>query len=526
MYARSPSRPKPQTAKLAKFDAPTAGWISNRALSDPRSIEGPGAAILDNFFPTSSKVTLRRGAARHSEPSSSPVASLFSYNNGTNERLYAATATDVYDISTIAPSSVLSGKTSGDWSIVQFATTGGVFLIGVNGADAGFIFDGASFSALSITFSGGSLTTADMSYVWVYKNRLWFAQKNSMTAWYMPVDAIAGTPVALPLGGVFGMGGALLFGQTWSLDSGADGGLSEQCIFVSTEGEVAVYQGTNPAVAAEWQRVGVYRIGTPLGKKAFLRGGGDLAIATSVGLVPLSKAISLDVSSLNVATISYKIADAWAEAVEKRGLAGWSVQLWPQQKMALISTPNLIDASSPVVFVSNAETGAWCRFTGWDVLCMEVFQGKLYFGSPDGVVYVANEGGVDDAMPYTGIVLPLFNDFGSPASLKTPKIARAIVRAFSPISTYISAQVDFEARLPMTPDASGASTDNLWGAGVWGTSVWGAITPTVVNQEWQSVSGAGYSLSLAGQITSGSAAPLDAEIIRMEFTYTEANIVS
>src|SRR3546814_14980166 len=31
------------------------------------------------------------------------------------------------------------------WGTAQFATTGGVYLIGVNGSDEGFIFDGAEF---------------------------------------------------------------------------------------------------------------------------------------------------------------------------------------------------------------------------------------------------------------------------------------------------------------------------------------------------------------------------------------------
>src|SRR3546814_7978346 len=61
----------------------------------------------------------------------------------------------------------------------------------------------------------------------------------------------------------------------------SDSGLSEQNIFVSTEGEVAVYQGSDPGEAATWSKVGVYRIGKPLGARAHFRGGGDIAIATS-----------------------------------------------------------------------------------------------------------------------------------------------------------------------------------------------------------------------------------------------------
>src|SRR3546814_3930081 len=91
-----------------------------------------------------------------------------------------------------------------------------------------------------------------MSYVWVYKSRLWFAQKDSMTAWYMDnADSIGGTAEPFPLGGVFGLGGSLLFGSAWSIDSSSDSGLSEQNIFVSTEGEVAVYQGSDPGERSE-----------------------------------------------------------------------------------------------------------------------------------------------------------------------------------------------------------------------------------------------------------------------------------
>src|SRR3546814_8798766 len=67
-------------------------------------------------------------------------------------------------------------------------------------------------------------------------------------------DSIGGPAEPFPLGGVFGLGGSLLFGSAWSIDSSSDSGLSEQNIFVSTEGEVAVYQGSDPGEAATWSK--------------------------------------------------------------------------------------------------------------------------------------------------------------------------------------------------------------------------------------------------------------------------------
>lgn len=641
MYARRQTRPKPRKSELKSFAAPIAGWISNRSLAIPQEPGQPqGAAILDNFIPRATSVQLRRGKVLYSTlgMGTEDATSLFSYNNGDVEKLFAATPSTIYDITSVPiPYSVelvnelgellgdefgnwfgwnstefgevMTGYTGGNWIVVQFATTGGVYLIGVNGVDQGFIYDGVNFypiypggvtslaydaktvdftvgdivtgatsgatgtvfrinvenatdgqlllhtvaggpftdnelitgtgggsatadgaseiAAPGITFPGG-LTTANMSFVWVYKNRLWFAQNDSMNAYYLDnVDSVGGSATVFPLAGVFGRGGKLLFGQTWSLEGSLEGGMSEQNVFVSTEGEVAVYQGIYPGEADTWSKVGVYRIGKPLGNRSFIRGGGDIAVSTSVGLVPLSKAIELDVTSLNVATVSYKIADAWSDAVQIRGLTGWQAELWPELKIAAFAPPTPDSVPVPVLFVTNTETGAWSRFTGWQALCFEVFQGRLYFGSPDGKVFIANVSGQDDGQPYTGVVLPLFEDLGTPASAKVAKLARAVVRATTPVNDLVSWHSNFNMSMPAAPSSTPISgTLSVWDAGQWGLSIWDADSPQVISENWRSIGGLGYSCSVSFQVTSGSIPPLDAELIRIDATYTTAEVVS
>lgn len=355
MYTRPLTRQKPRSAIPKSFGAPVAGWIANRALSAPGGLASQqGAAILDNFFPRSTSVQLRRGKTIYCTlgNGTEDATSLFSYNNGATRRLFASTPTTIYDITEVAfPyeveitdeddnqlvdengnwfgwystefADVAGGFTGGNWVTVQFATTGAVYLIGVNGENTGFIFDGTDFfpyvsggvfrlaydnetseftegaqitggtSGATATIyrvipvegtdtgelwlidktgdfqdnealtddDGGAadaagadeiavpgvdfpngLTTADMSFVWAYKNRLWFAQQGTMNAWYMDdVDSVGGDATIFPLSGVFGRGGVLLFGSVWSLQGGAEGGLSEQNVFVSSEGEVAAY---------------------------------------------------------------------------------------------------------------------------------------------------------------------------------------------------------------------------------------------------------------------------------------------
>lgn len=564
MYFRPQGQQKkPRTAQQRQFPAPTSGWVSNRSLALPEG--APAAAVLDNFFPRSGSVKLRRGKQLYAtlENDAVDVTALFSYRNGNNERLFGANENVIYDLTEVVfPESteivdededliitetgdwfgvsstegldVMSGFTGGDWSTVQFATTGNIFLLGVNGEDDGFIFDGATFTAnTGVVFmdSDGTTptpyTTADMSFIWVYKSRLWFVRKDSLDAFYMEdVDAIAGNAIRFPMAGIFGLGGSLLLGQNWSLGTSDQGGLGEQNVFVSTQGEVAIYQGSYPGNADDWSKVGVYRIGTPLGKRAFIRGGGDLAIATSVGLVPLSKAIELDVTSLNIATVSYPIADAWDTATSLRGLQNWQCQLWPEQKMAVISPPNLIGSNDPVLFVSNTETGAWCRYTNWYALCMEVFRGQLYFGTTEGRVYMANVSGMDGTDTYTGSCVPMHEDAGSPGAKKIANIARAVTRANVRTNGKISVSYDFSLALPAGPDATATTGGNLWGVGIWGQAVWSTGIPSVINQPWRSVGGMGYTFAPCYQVTSGSVQPLDEELISMQVDYLTAEIVT
>jgi len=636
MYALRKSRPKPRTAQPKKWSAPVAGWVSNRALADPKSIEGPGAAVLDNFFPKATGVALRRGKSLYAtlENTSLDVRSLFGYRNGTQEQLFGANDETIYDLSSIpfpdaaflvtdigddigtdtgdvfgwgstAGFEVATGYTGGDWSVIQFATTGGIYLIGVNGVDIGFIYDGeifypnvkggvtrlgydaktGNFTAGEVVTGGtsgatatiwrvadngdgtgallvtdvtgtfqdneiltdpvtgsatengapgnavpgmdfGSLTSADMNFVWSYKNRLWFVQKDFLSSWYLDVDSIGGTAVEFPMGGVFSNGGYLMFGARWSLESGVSGGLSDQNIFVSSQGEIAIYQGISPSEASTWNLVGVYRVGAPLGKKAYIRGGGDLAIATTVGLVPLSKAIALDVTALNVATVSYKIADAWTEAIPLRGNTNWQALIWAENKMALVAPPDMIGSSSPVIFVSNTETGAWARFTGWQALCMETYRGQLYFGSPEGKVFLANVGGLDEGAAYSGAVVPLFDDLGEPGAAKVGTVGRARTRSSAAISDRLDLLTDYNTFLPAAPDATPLTGTNTWGDGIWGTSQWGNPTPAFIGQEWRSIGGIGSTVAPAYQVTSGSIAPIDVELIDMETLLTVAGLVS
>ena len=593
------TKTKPRKTTLASFPVPTAGLISNRNLALPTG-QGvpPGAAILENWFPTPSTIRLRRGLQRRATiDDEKPVKSLFTYVLGEQQQLFAATDDGIYDVTASDdPAPILTGTTNGDWVTLQFSTTGGTYVIGVNGSDTGFIYDGTSFWpyitggiwSMAVTTSpdfvpgevvtGGTsgatatvwavetgilylrdktgdfeaaeaitgsiagagtvdsvavvaapgpegMDPADMSYVWAYKQRIWFIGKNTLNAWYLPVDQVGGVAEAFPLGGVFNRGGSLLFGQNWSLDSGGDGGLSEQNVFCTTQGEVAAYQGLSPDSAETWGKVGVYRIGVPLGKKAFIRAGGDLVIATSIGFIPLGQAIQRDYAALGTIAISQPIADEWRNAVTLRGMTDWHCELWGEGGMVLVAPPTPSDMA-PVVFVTNSDSAAWATFTGWRPVSMEVFRGALILGSIEGKVQNAWVGGKDEDLPYTGIAMPLFNDMGGPGQRKFAEFARAVLRSTIGVVEKIAARFDWDMSVPAAPAGVVPAVQSLWDLGEWDSSVWNEAALVNIQDQWRSVGGTGYAATVVLQVTSGADIPADVELVRLDYTYSQGDIVT
>lgn len=554
--AQSAGGARPRAAQLKTFPAPTSGWIANQNLLTPNALAANGqrvigASVLENWFPTATGIRMRGGSDLFATvgDGTEDVVSVFSYVNGNNEKLFAATNDAIYDITSPATPSTLvltddagntlvdqSGNTlisslsipagpdvdllaNGNWSVEQFSTPGGTFLVCVNGVDSPLIFDGTNW-ATTPAITGVDPTT--LSFVFASKFRLWFIQKDTMNIYYLAPNAIGGAAVLLPLGGIFTLGGSLVYGGTWSIESGD--GPSEQTIFATSEGEVAAYQGDDPSGATTFTRQGVYRVGTPLGPNGFIRTGGDLTICTDIGLIPLSTAFQRALAALAPVAVSYPIEIEWNKAVAAT-VPDWQIALWPNQQMILIAPPNPSGAV-PEIFVANVITGAWGSYTGWNVTCMQVFNDRLFFGSDSGKVVEAEVTGSDQGAAYTCTVVPLFDPLKSPAALKTGLEARAVLRVTSQPNVQMSLQNDYVVNLPAAPDDTTIAANNVWGVGVWGTAQWGTVADLQTFSEWRSVPGAGYSLSPATQITSGNISSPNVELVQTDLTYDVGDIAT
>ncbi len=498
---RQPQDPPEQNSTSSPLAVPLKGWTEVNSLLDD-----DGLSVSENVFPTTRGLRVRGGAERAATTGGDAVTKMFNYKSSTVEKLFAATATDVYDISglddAVAPTADITTQTGGDYSTHYFGTVGGQFMFLVNGADAAQYFDGSAWALTTIT----GVATADLNYVWSHKNRVWFVEKNSNVAWYLPIDSIGGAALSFSLEGVFKLGGSLLFGSVWSQDSGD--GMDDRIVFVSTLGEVAVYQGTNPGAASDWAIVGVYKCDPPMGKDAHMKTGGDLMIATTSGLVGLSAIVSKDPVALSYDALSRVIEPSWRYYAAISATANWEITKWPLETMAVVAIPS----SSSVCLPVNMNTGAWTKYTGWDVQSAALFDGDMYFGSRDGFIRKAEATGNDDGFSYVARWAYSPQNFDAPINIKHGHAMKVDFKASSAFTCQLSMSGTGTADFPAEPNPyveEAITTGSLWDIGVWDVDVWDGsvlsdINPPVVSTGWVAQGVTGETLIPQMQITMDS----------------------
>jgi hypothetical protein len=422
-----------------------------------------------------------------------------------------------------ATATIVSDQDDGVTGVLRVKTVTGTFV------DNETITDPVTGSATTNIPTGATplvaitgVDTSDLSHVWAYASRVFFVEKNTMNAWYLPVDSLGGAADTISLAGVFQNGGSLLFGATWSIDAGD--GLDDKCIFVSTEGEIAVFQGTNPGDAASWSKVGVYQITKPLGINATMQAGGDLLVATESGVVPVSEALQKDVAALSIAAVSRNIEPAWRAGVSARRTLPWEILKWSSKSMMIVSQPKPFASLGDECFACNMETGAWCRFTGWDTRCLALYSSRGFFGSNDGCVYEMEVGGSDAGIPYTSVVVGQFDHLGAQGVTKTTMQARATFLAADPFTPQISVSSDYLVELPAVPNSEPDYSGDEWDVGLWDVAKWDGTIAYAVSTKWVSSVKTGFIHAPQVQITFGITPMPNIEMISFDMTYTKGEV--
>ncbi|CAB4139859.1 hypothetical protein UFOVP353_60 [uncultured Caudovirales phage] len=484
---------KSQTAVTRSIPAPVGGLNARDSIAD---MDEKDAIILENVFPEENFVSIRNGHSSHATGMTNQVESLMVWNGPTSSKMFAANGANIFEVSSSGAvgAAAVSGLTNARWHHINFSTSGGNFIVCVNGADSPRNYNG---SAWATTPAITGVTAADLNYVTSHKERLWFVEKESMSAWYLGTQAIGGAATEFPLGSVFRQGGYIVAIGSISADSGI--GPDDYLVFLSSEGEFVVYAGTDPASAATWSLVGRYRAGQPIGIRPLESLGGDLLVITRDGVISVAKMMQKDPAQSQYAAVTNKISDLInTDAKAYSTNFGWDLQVYPKGKWLLLNVPVSAGARQ-IQYVMNINTGAWCNFTGLNANCWAVFGGEIYFGGNDGVVYKADTGTNDNDDPIVGKIKGAFQYFGSRGRQKQFTMIRAILLSTGVPSFLIGIDVDYGDRPPtgvlVPPTASGTS----WGSAVWGSATWGGTANII--KYWATVTGLGMCAAPRLQIT-------------------------
>lgn len=502
--------------------APIGGWVTaqNLSASSPNT-----CIVLDNWRPKSTGVEVRGGNSLHATVGTAPVESLLGYVGATISKMYAAADGNIYDITSVAdpevpPAAAVSGQTSNYYASVQFTTTGGYFSYWVNGTDDALLNDGTAITPINgaSTPAITGANTDTFSHVNAYRNRLYFVEKNSMIIHYLPVDSIGGAASQLNLSGIFRKGGAVYFTCTWTADS-AGNSLNDYFVAVSTKGEIAIFAGSFPG-GTDWSLIGTADGPRPLGINAWGKFGNDIGIATETGLITVSAIRLKDPGALAVDALSNAIEPSWREEATRRVTVPWEMAKWDRDGFLYVNTPVTSSSTPPINFIKNLQTGAWARYTGWDMRTLLVFNEQLYFGCNDGTIRTAQITGYDLDMPYTPTMGFAWDHMGNPGFRKTIRQARAEFRTKAPFAFLVSASTDYVSVFPTPPAVSpDTNPSSLWDVGLWDSALWDGGTVYVPKTtRWVSIGVSGDIFSMQLQVPVGYVDTPSAELTMIHIT--------
>lgn len=475
---------------IRTLSAPIGGLNGRDAASE---MDENDALELTNWFPDFGKVRVRRGSETFATvgtgsftPDTNPVETLAELQTASTSKLVAAADAKVWEVSAGGEisSTLATGLSNARWQTAVMNATLGL----VNGEDAPKTYDGSSWG--DMTVSGPGLTVTDLIGINVFKNRSYFAEVNSQSFWFSAVNTLGGVLTEFPLGAVGTWGGHLLQNVTWTRDGGA--GMDDLAVFLMSSGEVIVYAGGNPSDSADWQLVGVFRIGKPLGRRAAVKVGGDILVVTVDGPVLLSKVLPGGRLSEGM-KMTDKLGSLLMEQARLTGDEfGWQFQYYPRGQFALINYPT---GGMFEQFVVNLRSGAWCKFNGLDAACWVVFDENLYFGSGDGLVIQADTGPNDNGADIQAVAKQAFSYLGSRAGNKHVTMVGPLLESAGDIPLTFGLASDFaaDADANVSVTLGLASSAAEWDVAEWDVAEWAGGDVAV--QAWFAHEARGYAIS-------------------------------
>ena len=171
-----------QSSNQQSLPAPTGGWNARDSIAD---MDEKDALLMENFFPDTTDVRVRKGTANHVTAVGSQVESLMPYNkpDGT-QTLFGAANDSFYDFTTAGTvgAAVVGSLTNARWQYVNYTNSSGTsYLCCFNGTDAPQYWDDSTWTSITTVSSPAitGVTPANIIGATTSKRRMWLIEKDS-----------------------------------------------------------------------------------------------------------------------------------------------------------------------------------------------------------------------------------------------------------------------------------------------------------------------------------------------------------
>jgi hypothetical protein len=505
----SKSRPGKQVAQTIPIPVPYKGVNTSSPLSMLAKDE---CHYAYNILPSQDGFKTRPGTAEWCNGVTGSPRTTIPYHalspTGSGNKLFVTGSDGIYVATTSGAGAatkvynfVTTGATAGYGNFIQWGTaTGAQWIFYADSANGLLSYEAATNTWAPVTGITG-LSELDIRYVAIWKLRIWVILKDSPNAWYLPVGAMAGAATEFQLGSKFTHGGDCVSVHTFTRDAGS--GPDDAFVAISRQGDVIIYQGSDPSTAATFSIVGTWYVGVlPDSRKVALEYSGDIYILSINGLTSLVELLrGTDVSD-NYMSVVGKVTNTLRTRVSAElTSAGWELIMFPAENLLVIQSPIRAGSTDQYMhYCLNTVTKGWGFFRNVRSTSMGVYRDKLYYTQSNGSVWYLREGNDQCTIaspvgtPVEFSFLTAYSDAGAPGVMKMPSLARPVFIAEQTPEYAIQVLFDYERGELSTSGTPAPSDSSLWDSALWDSALWGG---EMVFDEVQGVGGVGYAVAVA-----------------------------
>src|SRR3990167_8242531 len=163
-----------QTSTGRTIPVPVGGWNARDSIAEMPPMD---AAVLTNLFPGTTSVNMRYGFSHQATGLQAQVESLLVYNGLTAGKMFGFAGTQAFEVTSSGAvgTAALTSLTNARWQSINVSTTGGNYLMAVNGADKAAFYTGSAWArdGDGATYDITGVDSATIKQINLHKFRVW-----------------------------------------------------------------------------------------------------------------------------------------------------------------------------------------------------------------------------------------------------------------------------------------------------------------------------------------------------------------